>query len=41
MPTQAAQRPQGLALTPVSQFSAFARIRAIVVLPTPRVPVKS
>ena len=36
----AAQRPQGSAVTPVSQFSALANTRASVVLPTPRVPVK-
>ena len=31
--------PQGVAVMPVSQLSDLARIRAIVVLPTPRVPV--
>ena len=31
--------PQGLALTPCSQFSDLAKMRARVVLPTPRVPV--
>ena len=36
---QAEHRPQGDALTPVSQFSALAMTRASVVLPTPRVPV--
>jgi hypothetical protein len=35
----AEQVPQGVAVTPVSQFSALARMRASVVLPTPRVPV--
>jgi DNA polymerase-3 subunit gamma/tau len=39
MATHAAHAPHGSAVTPVSQFSDFARIRAIVVLPTPRVPV--
>ncbi len=40
MSVQAAQVPQGVALTPfVTQLRLFARIRAIVVLPTPRVPV--
>ena len=32
--------PHGSAVTPVSQFRHFARMRASVVLPTPRVPVK-
>ncbi len=32
--------PHGVAVIPVSQLSALARIRASVVLPTPRVPVK-
>jgi len=36
--TQAEHFPQGLELMPVSQFRHFARIRARVVLPTPRVP---
>jgi hypothetical protein len=31
--------PQGVGVTPVSQFSDLARMRAMVVLPTPRVPV--
>src|SRR5579859_4510895 len=36
----AAQMPQGFELTPaVSQFSDLAKMRAIVVFPTPRVPV--
>jgi hypothetical protein len=34
-----AHLPQGVAVTPVSQLSALARMRASVVLPTPRVPV--
>ncbi len=37
---QLPQVPQGVAVTPVSQLSAFAMIRASVVLPTPRVPVR-
>ncbi len=37
---QAEQVPHGVAVTPISQFSDLARIRAMVVLPTPRVPVK-
>ena len=36
---QALQTPQGLAVMPVSQLSDLAKIRANVVLPTPRVPV--
>ena len=36
---QTEHRPQGVELTPVSQFRHLAMIRAIVVLPTPRVPV--
>jgi hypothetical protein len=36
---QAAHLPQGVAVTPVSQLRHFERIRAMVVLPTPRVPV--
>ncbi len=40
MSVHAAQVPQGVAVTPlVMQLRLFARIRAIVVLPTPRVPV--
>ncbi len=40
MSTHAAQVPQGVAVTPlVMQFRLLARMRAIVVLPTPRVPV--
>ncbi|MNO05193.1 hypothetical protein D3C81_2264920 [compost metagenome] len=31
--------PHGVELMPVSQFRHLARIRAMVVLPTPRVPV--
>src|SRR5580704_1137137 len=37
---QLAQAPQGLALTPHSQLRHLARMRATVVLPTPRVPAK-
>ena len=33
-----AQVPQGVAVTPVSQLRHFERMRAMVVLPTPRVP---
>ena len=33
------QMPQGVAVTPVAQLRLLARMRAIVVLPTPRVPV--
>ena len=29
----------GVEVTPISQFKHFAKIRAMVVLPTPRVPV--
>ena len=36
--TQALHIPQGVELTPVSQFRHLARILAKVVLPTPRVP---
>jgi hypothetical protein len=36
----AVQRPHGVGVTPVSQLSALAMMRASVVLPTPRVPVK-
>ena len=35
----AGQAPQGVAVIPISQFNDLARMRAIVVLPTPRVPV--
>ena len=35
----AEQTPQGSAVMPVSQLRALARMRARVVLPTPRVPV--
>ena len=31
--------PQGSEVTPLIQFKLFAKIRAIVVLPTPRVPL--
>ena len=31
---------QGVGVGPLTQFSALARMRAAVVLPTPRVPVK-
>ncbi len=40
MSLQAPHTPHGSGVTPVSQFKHFAKIRAIVVLPTPRVPVK-
>ncbi len=36
---QALHLPQGSGVMPVSQFRHFARMRASVVLPTPRVPV--
>jgi hypothetical protein len=36
---QVTHLPQGLELTPLSQLMDLAKIRAIVVLPTPRVPV--
>jgi len=39
MSLQALQTPQGFEDTPCSQFSDFAKMRAMVVLPTPRVPV--
>ncbi len=39
MSLHAAQMPHGVAVTPVRQLRLLARIRAIVVLPTPRVPV--
>ena len=39
--TQASQTPHGSAVGPFSQFSARARIRAVVVLPTPRGPAKT
>ena len=39
MSMHAAQMPQGVGVTPVTQLRLFARMRAIVVLPTPRVPV--
>ena len=32
--------PQGVIVGPVVQLSALARMRAVVVLPTPRTPVK-
>ena len=38
--TQASQVPQGSAVGPCSQLSARARMRAVVVLPTPRAPEK-
>ena len=38
---QASQTPQGSAVGPFSQFSARARMRAVVVLPTPRGPEKT
>jgi hypothetical protein len=39
MSTQGGHARQGLAVGPFSQLSAFARMRALVVLPTPRTPV--
>ncbi len=36
---QALQIPHGVALTPSTQFRDLAKMRAMVVLPTPRVPV--
>ena len=39
--TQASQTPHGSAVGPCSQFSARARMRAVVVLPTPRGPEKT
>ena len=36
--TQASQVPQGSAVGPVTQFRPRARMRAVVVLPTPRGP---
>ena len=39
--TQASQVPQGSAVGPVTQFRPRARIRAVVVLPTPRGPEKT
>ena len=38
---QASHMPHGSAVGPFSQFSARARIRAVVVLPTPRGPAKT
>ena len=37
--THAGQTPQGVGVTPLMQLRLFARMRAIVVLPMPRVPV--
>ena len=39
--THASQTPQGSAVGPVTQFSARARMRAVVVLPTPRGPANT
>ncbi len=39
--THASQTPHGSAVGPCSQFSARARMRAVVVLPTPRGPEKT
>ena len=39
MATQLLHTPQGVLVTPVSQFKHLDKIRAMVVLPTPRVPV--
>ena len=38
--TQASHWPQGSAVGPLTQFSARARMRAVVVLPTPRGPAE-
>jgi hypothetical protein len=37
--THGSQTPQGSAVGPFSQHSAFARMRAALVFPTPRAPV--
>ena len=39
--TQASQTPHGSAVGPFTQFSARARMRAVVVLPTPRGPANT
>ena len=39
--THASQRPHGSAVGPFTQFRARARIRAVVVLPTPRGPANT
>jgi hypothetical protein len=39
--THASQVPHGSAVGPFTQFSARARMRAVVVLPTPRGPAKT
>ena len=39
--TQASQTPQGSAVGPWTQLRPRARIRAVVVLPTPRGPAKT
>ena len=39
--THMSQMPHGSAVGPFSQFSARARMRAVVVLPTPRAPAKT
>ena len=39
--TQASHSPQGSGVGPFTQFSARARIRAVVVLPTPRGPANT
>ena len=39
--TQASHVPQGSAVGPCSQFRPRARMRAVVVLPTPRGPAKT
>ena len=36
---QALQTPHGVAVMPSTQFRDFAKMRAMVVFPTPRVPV--
>ena len=39
--THASQTPHGSAVGPFTQFKARARMRAVVVLPTPRGPAKT
>ena len=39
--TQASHSPQGSGVGPLMQLSARARMRAVVVLPTPRAPAKT
>ena len=40
MPSQEAHVPQGSGVGPFAQLSALAKIRAVVVLPVPRGPMK-